>query len=408
MQQKENKVFSDLTIVAFSWAMVGPLTLKFFADFGATVIRVETSLRPCVTRTSAPFKDGKAGLNRSGYFNHFSANMLSMSLNMGHPLGLQLAKDLIAKADVVMENFTPGVMDRWGLGYEVLKEIKPDIIMARQNGFGVDGPYRNLAAFGMILAAIAGIPNFIGWPDRGPLPVGVSAYTDGISPRFMSAAVIAALEYRDRTGKGQLIDLAQFETAIAYFLPGVLDYAVNGREPSRNGNACADAAPHNVYPCKGTERWCTIAVFNDQQWAKLCHAMGQPEFISDSRFDTLSHRKEHERELDELIARWTVDFEPAEVMARLQAERVPAGVVQNAADLLADPQLRQRELFWPIDHSEIGSFTHLGTSIGLIRTPARASLPSPCLGEHNEHVLTKILGKTDDEFIVLLTSGAME
>ena len=404
----DHKVFSDLKIVAFSHAMVGPLTLKFFADYGATVIRVETSTRPCATRTSSPFKDGKPGLNRSGYFNHFSANMMSLSLNMSHPLALGLAKEIIALADVVTENHTPRVMERWGLGYEELKKIKPDIIMVRQNGFGIDGPYRNLAAFGMTLAAIAGIPNFIGWPDRGPLPVGVGAYTDCISPRFASAALIAALDYRDRTGKGQLIDLAQFETAIYFFLPGILDYAVNGREPIRNGNACVYAVPHNVYPCKGEERWCTIAVFDDRQWAQLCRVIGKPEYVQDSRFDTLLHRKEYEKEIDVFIENWTIHFTPEEVMAELQEAGVPAGVVKNAADIYSDPQLRHRNLFWPIEHSEMGSFTHLGASFELSKTRAQASMPSPCLGEHNEYILTKILGKTDEEFLKLLQAGVLE
>jgi len=194
----DKMVFKDLKIAAFSWAMVGPLTLKFFADHGATVIRVETSLRPCVTRTSAPYRDNIPGINRSGYFNHFSSNMMSLSLNMKSEQGLSVAKELIAWSDVVMENFTPGVMDKWGLGYEELKKIKSDIIMVRQNGFGLEGPYKNLAAFGMILAAIAGIPNYVGWPDGGPLPVGVGAYTDSISPRFASAALIAASRHSSR------------------------------------------------------------------------------------------------------------------------------------------------------------------------------------------------------------------
>ena len=404
----ENRVFSDLKIVAFSTAMVGPLTLKFFADYGATVIRVETSTRPCATRTSSPFKDGKPGLNRSGYFNHFSANMMSMSLNMSHPLALGLAKELIAQSDVVMENFTPQIMDRWGLGYEELRKIKPDIIMVRQNGFGSDGPYRNLAAFGMTLAAIAGIPNFIGWPDRGPLPVGVGAYTDCISPRLASAALIAALDYRGRTGKGQLIELSQFETALYFVLPGLLDAAVNGREPVRNGNAVAYAAPHNVYACKGKERWCTIAVLNDTHWVRLCEAMGKPELAGDARFDTFLSRKEHETELDELIRGWTAHYTAEEVTARLQGAGVPAGVVENAADLYEDPQLRQRGLLWRINHAEMGPFTHLGASMQLSRTPAQAYRPSPCLGEHTEYVLTKILGKTDEEFVELLGAGVLE
>jgi benzylsuccinate CoA-transferase BbsF subunit len=401
-------VFADLKIAAFSWAMVGPLTLKFFADYGATVIRVETSLRPCVTRTSAPYKDNIPGLNRSGYFNHFSANMMSLSLNMNNPLGVSVAKELVSWADVVMENFTPGVMDKWGLGYEALTEIKPDIIMVRQNGFGIEGPYKNLAAFGMILAAIAGIPNYIGWPDRGPLPIGVGAYTDSISPRFASAALIAALDYRDRTGKGQLIDLAQFETALYFLLPGLLDAAVNEREPVRNGNAVAHAAPHNVYPCKGKERWCTIAVDNDAQWAALCNAIGKSDLAADQKFDTLQHRKENENALDAVIEAWTIDRSPEDVMTLLQAAGIPAGTVENAADLFDDPQLRARGLFWPMEHSEMGMFTHLGSSMVLSKTPAQASTPSPCMGEHNEYVLTKILGKTDEEFVELLAAGVLE
>jgi benzylsuccinate CoA-transferase BbsF subunit len=402
------KVFKDLKIASFSWALVGPLTLKFFADYGATVIRVETSLRPCVTRTSAPYKDGIPGLNRSGYYNHFSANMMSLSLNMKSPLGLGVAKDLIAWSDVVMENFTPGVMDKWGLGYEQLKKIKSDIIMVRQNGFGIEGPYRNLAAFGMILAAIAGIPNYIGWPDGGPLPVGIGAYTDSISPRFASAALIAALDYRDRTGKGQLIDLAQFETSLYYLLPGLLDTAINKREPVRNGNAAGYAAPHNVYPCKGEERWCTIAVTNDAQWEALCRTMGNPELAKDARFDTLQHRKENEDALDALMEAWTTGRTPEEVMTALQGAGVAAGIVENAADVYNDPQLRERGLFWPIEHREMGKFTHLGSSMVLSKTPAQAVAPSPCLGEHNEYILTKILGKTDAEFKQLLAAGVLE
>jgi benzylsuccinate CoA-transferase BbsF subunit len=401
-----NKVFEDLKIAAFSWALVGPLTLKFFADYGATIIRVETSLRPCVTRTSAPYKDNLPGLNRSGYFNHFSANMMSLSINMKTPEGLGVAKDLISWADVVMENFTPGVMDKWGLGYEELKKIKSDIIMLRQNGFGIEGPYKNLAAFGMILAAIAGIPNYIGWPDGGPLPVGIGAYTDGISPRFASAALIAALDYRNRTGKGQLIDLAQFETSLYYLLPGILDAAINKREPVRNGNSVEYAAPHNVYPCKGEERWCTISVTDELQWKALCNVLS--DLAMDPRFDTLQHRKENEKALDAVIEKWTSSRTPEEVMNELQAAGIAAGIVENAADIYEDPQLRQRGLLWPIEHEEMGTFTHLGASMVLSETPAQASAPSPCIGEHNEFILKKILGKTDEEFVELLAAGALE
>ncbi|MCK4368508.1 MAG: CoA transferase, partial [Dehalococcoidales bacterium] len=268
-------VFSGIKIAGFCWAVVGPLTMKYFADYGATVIRVETSQRPCTMRISAPYKDGKPGLDRSGYFNHFSANMLSLALNMEHPQALEVARRLVAESDVVMDNFTPGVMESWGLDYEELKKVKPDIIMLRQSGFGSWGPYAQQPAFGMILAAMAGLPNFIGWPDGGPLPVGVSAYTDCISPRFASAALIAALDYRNKTGKGQLLDLSQFETTLYFIMPAILEYISSGREPSRIGNSHPYAVPHGVYPCKGDDRWCTIAVFSDEQWASLCKVMGR-------------------------------------------------------------------------------------------------------------------------------------
>jgi benzylsuccinate CoA-transferase BbsF subunit len=388
--------------------MVGVLTMKYFADYGATVIRIETGTRPDVSRTSPPFKNGRPGMNRAGYFNYFSANMLGMTLNMSNPLAFGVAKKLIAQADIVMENFTPGVMEKWGLGYEALKEIKPDIIMLRQNGFGVSGPYAHLAAFGMVLAAVAGLPNFIGWPDRGPLPVGVGAYTDCISPRFASAAVIAALEYRNRTGKGQVLDLSQFETATYFILPAILECAANGKEPLLMGNACPYAVPHGVYPCKGKDRWCTIAIDNDEQWAQLCQVIGKPEYIHDARFDTLLQRKENEKEVDAFVESWTVHHTPEEVMAQMQAAGVPSGVVENAADLYADPQLRQRGLFWPMHHSEMGLFTHLGANFELSETPAQPKMPSPCLGEHSEYVCTKILGMSDEEFVKLLQAGVFE
>jgi benzylsuccinate CoA-transferase BbsF subunit len=404
----DNSVFSGIKIVGFSWAMVGVLTMKYFADYGATVIRIETGKRPDVSRTSPPFKDGRPGMNRAGYFNYFSANMLSMTLNMSNPLAFGVAKKLIGQSDIVMENFTPGIMEKWGLGYEALKEIKPDIIMLRQNGFGLFGPYAHLPAFGMVLAAVAGLPNFIGWPDRGPLPMGVGAYTDCISPRFASAAVIAALEYRNRTGKGQLLDLSQLETAIYFILPAILEYVTNGREPLLMGNTCPYAVPHGVYPCKGKDRWCTIAVFNDEQWFQLCKVIGKPEYIEDSRFKTLLKRKENEKEVDGFVSEWTIHLTPEEVMAQMQAAGVPSGVVENAADLFSDPQLRQRGLFWPLNHTEMGLFTHLGANFKLCKTPAQPEMPSPCLGEHTEHVCTKILGMSDDEFVKLLEAGVLE
>ncbi len=406
--EKRTGVFSGLKILSYSWAVVGPLTMKFFADHGATVIRIETSLRPCTMRSSAPYKDNKPGLNRGGYFNYFNGNIYSFTINMNHPKAAGIAQKLVKWCDVFMENYTPGVIERWGLDYESLKKIKPDIIMLRQSGYGSSGPYKNLPAFGMVLGPIAGIPNFIGWPGKEPLPIGVSAYTDCISPRFATAALIAALDHRDKTGKGQLLDISQFETAISFILPGLLEYAANGQEPERIGNSSPAAAPHGVYPCKGDDRWCTISVTTAREWGDFCSEIGQPGLVSDPWFDTLENRKANEEALNNIIAKWTANLTPEEIMHRLQAAGVAAGIVANTADVLNDPQLKQRNLFWQMEHPEMGMFTHLGQSFQLSKTPAQPYVPSPLLGEHTEQICTELLGMPDEEFVSLMQEGVFE
>jgi benzylsuccinate CoA-transferase BbsF subunit len=401
-------VFEGIVIVSFSWAVVGPLTMKYFADYGATVIRIETHKRPCTSRLSTPYKDNKPGINRSGYFNHFSANMYSMALNIDHPRSQEVLTRLIQRADIIMENFTPGIMEKWGLTYEHLTTIKPDIIMLRQSGFGSWGPYAQQPAFGMVLAAMAGLPNFVGWPDRGPLPLGISAYTDCISPRFAVASLIAALDHRDKTGKGQMLDLSQFETSLYFILPAILDYQSKGREPFMTGNSNSHLVPHGVYPCKGEDRWCAIAVQNDVQWAALCNIIEKPELIEDDKFCTLINRKKNEDEINRIIGEWTINYTTEVISEKMQLAGVPAGIVKNAADIYKDPQLRQRGLFWPLKHPDMGTFTHLGQSFELSETPAQARLPSPQLGEHTEFVCSKILNMPDTEFIELLNSGVFE
>ncbi|MCX7911850.1 MAG: CoA transferase [Dehalococcoidales bacterium] len=401
-------VFNGLKMLAFAWAVVGPLTMKFFADHGATVVRIETVHRPCTMRASAPYKDNKPGINRAGYFAHFNGNILSFALNMNHPKSHEIVRRLVRWCDIFFENYTPGVIERWGLGYEELRKIKPDIIMLRQSGYGSWGPYRNLPAFGMVLGPIAGLPNFIGFPGKEPLPVGVSAYTDCISPRYAAAATIAAIIHRERTGEGQLIDLSQFETAISFILPGILEYQATGKEPERIGNSSPIACPHGVYPCRGDDRWCTIAVTTEEQWQAFCRAIGSPGLVHDGRFSSLENRKRHEEELNRIVSDWTVNRTPEEVMVCLQKAGVPAGICANTADLLADPQLQHRNIYWRLPHPELGEFTHLGQSFMLSRTPAAPYSPSPLLGEHTEMVCTELLGMTDEEFIALMQEGVFE
>jgi len=408
MTKMEKDVFRGIKIVSFAWAVVGPLTMKYFADYGATVIRIESSTYPDANRLNAPMKDGKSGFNRSGYYNYYNSNLMSMTLNMSHPKASHIIKRLVARADVVMENFATGVMEKWGLGYEALKEIKPDIIMLRQSGFGTPGPYAKLPAFGMTLAGITGIPNFIGWPDSSPLPIGVAAYTDYICPRFASAALIAALDYRKKTGKGQCLNLSQFETSLYFILPAILDRDANNREPVRTGNACSYASPHNVYRCQGDDRWCAIAVVTEEQWKSFCCVIGNDNLAHDERFATLLARKRNEEELDTIINTWTANLTAEDVMEKMQDAGVPAGVVQNAGDVYRDPQLNNREAFWRLVHPEIGLSTHLGQPFRLSATPAQGRTPSPCLGEHTEMVCHDFLNMSDEEFIQLANEGVFE
>jgi benzylsuccinate CoA-transferase BbsF subunit len=216
------------------------------------------------------------------------------------------------------------------------------------------------------------------------------------------------MDHRDKTGEGQYLDFSQFETAVYFVAPGVLDYAANGREPQRIGNASEYAAPHGVYQCQGDDRWCTIAVFNDEEWEILCQEMGKPELATDPRFDTLLNRKKNEKELNALISEWAADRTPEAVMEQLQAAGVPAGVVKNTADMYVDPQVNSRGMYWKMDHPEVGEFTHLGQSFIMSETPGRPYRPSPLIGEHTQQICSEILGMSDEEFVNLMAQGVFE
>jgi benzylsuccinate CoA-transferase BbsF subunit len=326
---------------------------------------------------------------------------------MNHPKGIKLVKRLIAWADVVAESFTTGVMERWGLSYEEIKKIKPDIIVYRTNMQGHTGPYSRLPGTGVNLVGLTGFAHLCGWADRLPSnPYG--PYTDSIAPRFGAAMLIAALDYRRRTGKGQLLDMSQFEAGVNFLAPLMLDYFVNHRVAGRVGNCCPYAAPHNVYRCQGQDRWCAIAVFSDEEWQSFIRAIGNPLKAQDKKFSTLLGRKKHELELDRLVEGWTINHTAEEVMELLQEAGVAAGIVETNQDLFQDPQLRYRNHFWNMNHREIGQFPYLGQAGALSETPAEMRMPSPCLGEHNEYVCKEILGMSEAEFDQLLIEGVFE
>ncbi len=347
------------------------------------------------------------GLNRSGYFSGFNSDKYGISLNLNHPRGPEVAKRAVAWADIVLEGFTPGIIDRWGLGYEVLKKVKPDIIMVSTSNQGQTGPHAQHPGYGTQLVSLVGFTDITGWPDRIPTqPYG--AYTDVVAPRLGTAAIIAALDHHQRTGEGQFLDLSQFEASLHFLSSLLLDYQANGRETSRQGNAYLPAAPHNAYRCLGRDRWCAIAVFTQEEWAALCGVMGSPQWTREGRFATPQVRSENRDELDRLVETWTLARSAAEVMALMQAAGVGAGVVSSARDLLEDPQLEHRHHFWRLEHPEMGSHLHNGPPFHLSRTPAKLRMSAPCLGEHNEYFYKELLGMSDEEFVELLVDGVLE
>jgi benzylsuccinate CoA-transferase BbsF subunit len=401
----QEKVFDGVKVVDFGWVLAGPIVFKFLADYGATVIHVESHKRPDILRVSTPYKDGVAGVNRAGYYAYWAANKYSVSLDLDQTGGLEIAKKLVSWADIVGDSHRPGVMERLGLGYDDLRKIKPDIIMIRSSNQGLTGPNASHPGFGNHLNGLAGFVDLVGWPDQPPISL-IVAYTDYVAPHFAVAALVGALDYRRKTGKGQLLDLSQLEVGLQLLAPVLINYVVNGVEDSRMGNSCSYAAPHGVYRCKGEDRWCAIAVFNDAEWESFCKVISNAPWAQDPKFSTLRGRKENEEELDRLVEGWTINYNAEEVMRRMQDAGVAAGVVQNAKDLYEDSQLKERAYFWVMEHKELGKFSHLGQPSILSKTPAKPYRPAPCLGEHTEYVCRELLGMSESEFNEFLIDGA--
>ena len=398
---------TGVKIADFTWSVAGPLTVKCLADHGAEVIHVESSTRPELLRVLPPFRDRKPGINRSAYNACLNNNKYGLSLDMNHPRAKEVLQRLIHWADVVTENFSPGVMAKWGLSYEDLIRIKPDMIMFSTSQMGQTGPRAKIAAYGTQLVSLAGFTHLTGWPDRDPAgPYG--PYTDTTIPHVGVAAIMTALIHRRRTGKGTHIDISQFETALNFISPILLDYAINQKVATRNGNRCFHSVPHGVYRCRGEDRWCAIAIFSDEEWGRLCQVMGRPELAMVPRFASFQQRKENEDEIDCLISEWAAERPAEEVMGMLQEVGIAAGVAQTGKDLLEnDPQLVYRRFFWELEHKEIGKHHYEAPPFRLSKTPCELTTPGPCIGEHNEYVCKKILGFSDKEYNDLMADRVL-
>jgi benzylsuccinate CoA-transferase BbsF subunit len=405
------QALAGLRVIDFTWVGVGPLLTKFLADFGAQVIRVESRTHLDSFRFAPPFVEDTPGIERSGHFLSLNTGKSHVTLNLNHPQGRELARRLIAQADVVAENFTSRVMEKWRLTFQDLQQIKPDLVMISLSMAGRTGPHRDVLGFGTVLQAAAGLAYMTGWPDRPPAIPGV-AYTDWTTPFFGLVALLAALDYRRRTGQGQYIDVSNLEVGVNCLEAAILDYTVNGRIQRRAGNDCMvgdlpGAAPHGVYRCQGINRWCAITVGNDQEWRRFCDVLGHPRWTQDPRFTSALGRVQHRDALNLLVESWTSQYPAGEVMARLQAAGIAAGVVQNAADLEADPQLTYRGQSVYVDHPEVGVQRYDALSFQLPASPAQLR-PVPTLGQHNADVFKGLLGLSDGEYEALEREGVFE
>jgi len=400
------QVFEGVKIADFSWVAAGPQMAREFAEHGATVVRVESHRRPDVLRLLPPFLGAKTGIDRSAFGAMNNTNKYGMSLDLSKPKGREVGLKLALWADIVTDGMIPGTMKRWGLDYESLKSIKPDIIMYSTNQHGQYGPYHTYSSYGWAGAAQAGLFVLTGWPDRIPELL-YGAYTDYVSPWYLITTLVAALDYRRRSGRGMYFDQSQIESAINFLGPAVLDYTVNGRIANRAGNRDPNWAPHDAYPCRGKDRWCTITARNDNDWQVLCQVMGNPDWAESPRFATILSRKENEDELNKLIGEWTKDYPAEQVMATLQAAGVPSAVVQTCEDLFADPQLKHRQHFRLLQHKVIGPHHYHAPAYKLSKTPAHIWKAGPALGQDNEYVYKKLLGFTDDELAELLVQGVI-
>ncbi|MBW2061369.1 MAG: CoA transferase [Deltaproteobacteria bacterium] len=384
-----------IKVADFTWVWTGPTTTKVLADFGATVLRIESNKRLDVWRIQPPFKDDVPGPDRGAIFNSINTGKLSITIDLTLPKGKELAKRFVAWADIVTDNFAGGAMKRMGLDYEALKKIKPDIIMMSSALMGQTGPWHNSPGYGDQLSAISGLHEISGWPDRRPGEIGF--YTDFIAPRFNALTILAALDYRRRTGKGQYLDIAQHQGGVQYMAPLLLDYVVNKRVATREGNRDDYAAPHGFYRCQGDDRWCALAVFTEEEWQSFCKVIGNPAWTKDPKFATLQKRKENEEELDRLVQEWTINQSDEDVMMQLQAAGVGAGRIGTVEDQMEnDPQLKYRDFYQEQDHPEIGKYRPPRQPCVLSKTPCQIRR-APLIGEHNEYALKEILGMTDHE-----------
>lgn len=397
-----------LKVVEFGGFAAGPVVGKYLSNYGAEVIRVESRKRLDGFRANyPPFKDNIPGTDRAGIFNFFNDGKRSITLNLKTDQGVEIARRLVNRADVVVENFTPGTMARLGLGYDYITQDNPTVVMLSSCNQGQTGPHSGHPGFGTHLTSLSGFTQLLGEPGKEP-PLLYGPYIDYIAVGYGLIAVLAALARRKRTGKGCYVDLSQYESGVQFVAPAMLDLFVNGRVADRNANHDAVAVPHGVFPCAGEDRWCAISVHDDAEWTRLVDALGNPDWAKEPVLATVVGRRQQERDIEERLASWTRTQERDALVEQLRAYGVHVYPVNSMADLFSDPQLQYRQHWRPVDHPVIGR-AHVAAPPFLLReTPPVVERPAPLLGQHTEQVLTEILGYSAEQVEELTREGVLD
>lgn len=385
-----------IRIADFSWVWAGPYCTTLLGFFGAEVIKIESMQRPDQTRKGSIMNgDTFEGVNSSPTFNNANLNKKGVSIDITTEEGQEIARRLVAQCDVVVANMRPGKMNKLHLGYEDFKKVKPDIIMLESTGFGVTGPYKHFAGFAPIFASMGGLANLTGYTDGAPNPMsGVQDLRAGTQAAF---AILAALYHRNKTGEGQYIDCSSSECVSTLVGNELMEYTMNGRSLMRTGNTDPVMAPHNVYRCKGDDKWVSIAVGTEEEWQSLVHVLGDPDWAKDEKFADMYARHEHAAELDAHIAEWTINLTHYDVMMKLQTAGVAAMPSFCATEILEDPHTIARDLFTTVEHPLLKTQHVMNPAWKLSETPGTIRKPGPVLGEDNVEVFTSLLGMTEAE-----------
>mgnify|MGYP001369172313 FL=1 len=404
---------AGIRMLEFSTAIAGPTCGRYLAALGAEVLKIESWRNPDAVRLLGagwlpPETDMRVRGDTGPFVGDWNAGKRSVGINTGSPEGRDLILRLAAQADVLLANLAAPVLPAVGLGYEDVRAAKPDIIYLSMPGFGnTPSRYYDFRAWGPNQAPLAGLDHMTGWPDRPPSGIGSFSYPDYTNGAHAAVAITAALLHRDLTGEGQFIDMSQYENTVACIGPVIMAFTANGTNTGRDGNHLPWVAPHGIYPCAGTERWIALACEDDAQWTALCALAADAPFATDPRFATLEGRLAHVDALDAALAAWTRAFTPAELATRLQEHGVPAGIVQDQADQLTDPQLEARGWWTLVPHGRFGVDLTQGQPVHLSVTPPHWRYGSPCFGDGTAYALEELLGLSPEEHRALAERGVV-